>query len=295
MSDIGTLVSFSDGVVLYAAQLNSNFSDIRTAFNTYGVQTDKASQTITKTLTLTPDSGAAITVTTGGITVTAGGITITAGGQTITAGNLTLTAGNLTFGAASAKVIPGATSLLFRDNGDANTNLSITDAGLVTARAGVTATTGNVTATAGNLVATAGNLTFGAASAKIIPGATSLLFRNNADSATNVTITDAGAVTIGRSTLTVSAGATIGGGSGVATITCTGATVSIAANTNGQVELGKSDATTGTDGYVVIGSCAGAPTGVPTVSMSNGIALRYDRTNNKLYAYNGAWKSVTLA
>ena len=296
MADIGTLIDFSDGSVLYAAQLDSNFADIRTVVNNQVVHTDKSSQVVTKTLTFTPDSGSAITVSTGGITVTAGGITITAGGQTITAGNLTLTAGNLVFGAASAKILPGATSLLIRDTADANTNVTIADSGAVTVRTSLAVTTGNITATAGNVAITAGNLTFGAASAKIIPGATSLLFRNNADSATNLTITDAGAVTIGRSTLSVSAGATIGGGSGVGTITCTGASVQIQTATNGQVELGKSDTTTGTDGYVVIGSCAGAPTGVPSVSMSNGIALRYDRTNNKLYAYNGgSWKSVTLS
>lgn len=296
MANIGTLYDFTDGSVLYAQNLDDNFSAIRTVVNNEVVHTNKASQTITKTLTFTPDSGAAFDVTTGGITVTAGGITITAGGQTITAGNLTLTAGNLVFGAASAKILPGATSLLIRDTADANTNVTIADSGAVTVRTSLAVTTGNITATAGNVAITAGNLTFGAASAKVIPGATSLLFRNNADSATNVTITDAGAVTLNRSTLSVAAGAVIGGNSGVGTITCTGAGILLSATTNGQVEAGKSDTTTGTDGFFVIGSCAGAPTGVPSaISMSNGIALRYDRTNNKLYAYNGAWKSVTLA
>jgi hypothetical protein len=70
----------------------------------------------------------------GGITVTTGGLTITAGGAVITAGNLTLTAGNLLFSAASAKIIPGATSLLFRNNADSATNISILDAGGVTLR-----------------------------------------------------------------------------------------------------------------------------------------------------------------
>lgn len=110
--------------------------------------------------------------------------------ETVSSTGVTNT-GNLTFSAASAKIIPGATSLLFRNNADSATNLSIADAGLVTV--GV-----------GNLTLTAGNLTFGAASAKIIPGATSLLFRNNADNATNLTITDAGA-------LTTRAGITAGG------------------------------------------------------------------------------------
>lgn len=48
---------------------------------------------------------------------------------------------------------------------------------------------------AGGLVVTAGDLTFGAAASQIIPGATSLALRNTADSADNMLISDAGAVT----------------------------------------------------------------------------------------------------
>lgn len=101
------------------------------------------------------------------------------------------TTGDIKLGAASAKIIPGVTSLLLRNNADSATNLGITDAGVVTVRAGLTVT-------AGNIAATAGNLTFGTASSKIIPGATSLVIRNAADSATNVTLTDAGAMTVGQ-------------------------------------------------------------------------------------------------
>lgn len=97
------------------------------------------------------------------------------------AGNFTLAA-NLIFSAASAKIIAGAASLLFRNNADSATNVSITDAGLFTVARS-------------NLALTLGNLIFGAASAKVIPGADSLLFRNNADSQTNVTILDNGNVT----------------------------------------------------------------------------------------------------
>jgi hypothetical protein len=109
------------------------------------------------------DSGG-LTVTSGGITVSAGGANITgtsaiAGSLTVSAGftlsggnfvastgNLTLTAGNLVFGAASAKIVPGATSLLFRNNADNATNITITDAGIVTARAqvAVTGVTGTI-------------------------------------------------------------------------------------------------------------------------------------------------------
>lgn len=52
-------------------------------------------------------------------------------------------------------------------------------------------------------------------------------------------------------------------------------------------------ATNATDGFVYIQSCAGTPTGVPT-AFTGRVATIYDTVNNKLYVYNGAWKSVTL-
>lgn len=63
----------------------------------------------------------------------------------------------------------------------------------------------------------------------------------------------------------------------------------------GNVEAGTAGATTATDGYMCIGSCAGPPTGVPGSVTANMIALRYDRTNNRIYAYNGAWRMVAVA
>lgn len=99
-------------------------------------------------------------------------------------------------------VLPVAASKKLSVTVNGTEKASVSSGGLITGAlgfaataGGLTATAGDITATAGNLVATAGNLTFGAASAKIIPGATSLLFRNNADGATNVSITDAGLVT----------------------------------------------------------------------------------------------------
>lgn len=52
-----------------------------------------------------------------------------------------------------------------------------------------------------------GNITLSSAAAKIIPGATSLTFRNNADSASNLTIADAGGITV-RNNIVASAIAT---------------------------------------------------------------------------------------
>lgn len=59
------------------------------------------------------------------------------------------------------------------------------------------------------------------------------------------------------------------------------------------VVIGNSaQATNATAGFLFIPSCAGAPTGVPASIPSNRVALMYDRSNNKLYAYNGAWVST---
>ena len=53
--------------------------------------------------------------------------------------------GNLTFSTAAAKIIPGATSLTFRNNADSADNLSITNAGIATIRAGAVIAAGNFT------------------------------------------------------------------------------------------------------------------------------------------------------
>lgn len=51
-------------------------------------------------------------------------------------------------------------------------------------------------------------------------------------------------------------------------------------------------ATTATDGFVYIPSCAGLPTGVPT-AVTGGVPLVADSTNNKIYAYvGGAWTAL---
>jgi hypothetical protein len=51
-------------------------------------------------------------------------------------------------------------------------------------------------------------------------------------------------------------------------------------------------ATNATSGFFRIPYCAGTPTGTPTAGTD--LVLQYDSSNNKLYVYNGAWKSVTL-
>jgi hypothetical protein len=53
-------------------------------------------------------------------------------------------------------------------------------------------------------------------------------------------------------------------------------------------------ATNASDGFLYVPSCAGTPSGTPT-AYTGKVALVYDTTGEKLWAYNGAWKSVTLA
>lgn len=103
-------------------------------------------------------------------------------------GDLTiLSAFRLLFGAAVSKLVPGATSFSVRDTADANDNLIVTNAGNVTARGTLTPT--------GDLLP-ASRIVMGPASAKIVGGATQLSLRNNADTADNAVITDAGLVTL---------------------------------------------------------------------------------------------------
>jgi hypothetical protein len=53
-------------------------------------------------------------------------------------------------------------------------------------------------------------------------------------------------------------------------------------------------ATTATDGFLYVPTCAGAPTGTPTAE--TGMApIVYDSTNNRLYIYDGSWLGVEVA
>jgi hypothetical protein len=156
------------------------------------------------TSNITGNLAVAGTLTVSGLGTFSAGLTVSGGTFSIPAGGFSM-AGPLTLTAATSKIVPGATSFSVRNTTDANDNLLVSNAGLVTARAGLVATAGGITATAGDVAVTAGNLTFGAAASRIVPGVTSLALRNNANSADNVSITDAGVVTV-RAGLTVTAG-----------------------------------------------------------------------------------------
>jgi len=64
---------------------------------------------------------------------------------------------------------------------------------------------------------------------------------------------------------------------------------------NANVSIGSAAlATTATDGFLYIPTCAGVPTGTPTTKTGR-VALIFDTTNNNLYVYDGSWISVALA
>jgi hypothetical protein len=53
-------------------------------------------------------------------------------------------------------------------------------------------------------------------------------------------------------------------------------------------------ATSATNGFLYIPTCAGTPTGVPT-AFTGRVPMIYDTTANKFWIYNGAWRGVVLA
>ena len=54
-------------------------------------------------------------------------------------------------------------------------------------------------------------------------------------------------------------------------------------------------ATTATEGFMHVQSCAGAPTGVPASIPTGQIPMVYDSTNHRIYFYSGSWRSVAVA
>ena len=65
-------------------------------------------------------------------------------------------------------------------------------------------------------------------------------------------------------------------------------------SSKGSVLAGREVSPSATDGFLYIPQVAGAPTGTPT-TQSGRAAIAYDKTNNKLYVYNGGWKAAALS
>jgi hypothetical protein len=63
----------------------------------------------------------------------------------------------------------------------------------------------------------------------------------------------------------------------------------------GSVVIGSAAlATTATDGFLYIPTCAGTPTGVPT-AFTGRVPMVYDTSANKFWIYNGSWRGVVLS
>jgi hypothetical protein len=158
----------------------------------------------------------------GGTGVNNGSSTITLGGSLTTSGafalTLTVTAGtNVTLPTSGTLVTTAVTSLA-----------SLTSVGGAFAISG--AFTGATTGAFSSTLSTS-QLTITDTASRIIPGATSLSLRNNANNADNILITDAGAITV-RSTI---GGVTTISGT-TATFTNLGGTLSTAAQPNDHVD-----------------------------------------------------------
>lgn len=187
-----------------------------------------------------------LSVTTGGATVN-GGLTVNsmpgnvlvlsvgtaavAVTGTLDVSSTTTLAAGLVMTATASQLRPGATSFAVRNNAGTLDNLLVVDAGDVTVRHNLTVSNNGTIAvdlTVNGNITNAGQIRMNAAASQLRPGATSFAIRNNADSANNLLITDAGVVTTRDQLVVTTGGASIGGNSTVTgTLTATaGLTVS---------------------------------------------------------------------
>jgi hypothetical protein len=121
MPTIAALTSFTANTQAKAAEVNANFSTIRTTVNTYAAFIDQpATITGVWTFNATPVLTTGLTVSAGGVTVTAGGVTVSAGGLTVT-GNSTITG---TLGGLTGLTVTGtATATTFSGSGASLTSI----------------------------------------------------------------------------------------------------------------------------------------------------------------------------
>lgn len=128
-------------------------------------------------------------------------------------------------------------------------------------------------------------LTFSGAAAKIVPGATSLTFRNNADSASNISIADAGTITLGRAAdLNFGVGlATIGFQEATAGTACSG---TLTANGATPVVTSTTCATTGSRIFVTRTSAETTALNGYISAISNGVSFSFTSEAGDTGTYN---------
>lgn len=300
MANIGTLIDFTDGNVLYAAQLDSNFGDIRTVVNNAVVHTDKASQTITKTITFTPDSGQGFVVSTGGATITAGGLTVTAGGLTVTAGGVTVAAGTTAVQALTCTTLaPSGTSTL-----QAVTCTTLSSSGGITGTLQTAAQTNITSVGTLSALTISGTLTLSnasplslAATSKFVVGASAFSIKDSGDSVTALGMTGTGtstAVTMGCG----SSGTIVITGPGSANFTLSNSHARVNA-TGGNIYLGTDGAnpkaSTATTNFPCIPFFNATPNGILSTSTQIG-ALALDESNGCLAVWTSTgWRKIVHA
>lgn len=274
--------SFTGHTILTASSLNTRFANTENTLISYGaflddIQTFTAAQSFSGTVTL------------------AGTVSIT-GTPTVSTNTLTLSPQNaLTFGHATARIIPGGTSLTIRDSTNAINCAVFNNVGALTLASTLTVSANGIVVTGDSTITGAltsltnvssALFTAGSATTKFKLPATALQFRNSGDTRNVATLTDTTiglgdttnvATTINGTTITVQSGA------GTSIIVGTG---NLVLATSGSL------ATNATTGFPVIPTCAGTPTGV-----TGGGAMILDTTGNKVwFSYGGGtWKGVGIA
>lgn len=261
-----------------------------------------------------PNGTSSATAKGGGIAILGGNGGGTAGNQA--GGNISVTAGN---GSSTAATGIGGT---LQFNGGTGKGLSSGAGGQISFTAGsstVSGAGGGLTFTAGNGANTGagGSFTGTAGTGGATGNGGNLTYNGGGGGATsgnggNVNITSGPATSGNAGAINFSAGASAAGGSG-GTITLTpgtGPTTASGGQTIIQSPGGNNTfivdqfgniictcvTTTGaTDGFSYLGAVSGTPTGVPahiTGAYANSIPIRYDTSNNNLWAYNSGWRSV---
>jgi hypothetical protein len=243
-------------------------------------------------------------------TVTVGTVTAAAGSLTGTTLNATVVTSSLTsVGTLTATTITGVLTL----GGGTGLTFNTADAGLfigaantvyvgdyaspskglrVNVSTGAVTSTHAITITSGGVTLTAGSLTLGAAASQLIPGATSLSLRNNANNADNLLILDNGNVTV-RGTLTVTGGIVAPAG------TLTGTTLAANVVTSSLTSVGTLTALTlsGLLQCATLGGASGAPINLPHVGSAPNTPNNGDLWTTAAGMFvriNGVTKSVNL-